>query len=136
VRFVSTDQQTLLKAPRIRVRYFVEIQYSIGPLYFTNARYNFDFNGKTYLGGGDLLDIDFPREDASLSANPGKITLSGLDAAALSNALNERTENRPVYIDLALFNPDTNQMLGTPIRMFRGTTGQIRITPPSSSGNG
>jgi hypothetical protein len=117
---------------RLRFAVCVEAEFPSGPVYFNDSPQTFDYLGKTYLGGGRLLGIKFAREDSSLGAHKAEITLDGLDAAAISLAFNEPTENAPVVVRVIMFNPDTGVDLGDFV-LSRYTVSEVRVIPPSSA---
>jgi hypothetical protein len=131
VKILTTTQRTALNLRRIRACYLVEMHFASGILRYTTTPYTIVRNGVEWLGFGHLAGIEFPHESAERSAQKARITISGLDPAAISLALNEQTDNAMVYIHLALSNPDTNESLGTFV-IHRGTIGDVEIVPATS----
>ena len=121
-----------MNASRVRMCYLVVARFPSGDVRFSTTAHSIFYANEEWLGGGRLLDIKFAQEDSSLEAHKCDITLDGLDAAAISQALNERTENAPITIYCALFDPDTNQAIGD-FQIGRWTISEIRIVPPTSS---
>lgn len=129
---MSTAVRAALNARRIRMCYLVEAQFATGEVLFASTPQGVRWGNKEWLGAGRMLDIDFAKEDSTLEAHACRITLDGMDAAAISQALNEPIENTPVIIHVLTFDPDTNIPIGS-YQFYRGTVGEIRIIPPSSS---
>lgn len=134
MRWLTATQRTALNARRIRACYLVEIHFATGVLRYTTTPYTVIRNGYEWLGFGKLAGVEFPEETAELRASRARITINGLDAAAISLALNERTENVPLWVHLALMDPDTNAQLGTFV-VHRGTIGDVEIVPATSQGS-
>lgn len=134
MRVLLAAEKTAIEASRVRMAYLVHFDFPSGPVLFTTNTHSLFFpGGSEWLGVGNLLDISLPQEDASLESHKCEIKLSGLNPALISLALNEDIENAPCTIYLALFDPDTNQPVGPAFVYHRGTVGQVRIMPPSSS---
>lgn len=132
MRILTTAQESAISASRRRMAYLVHARFPSGDVRFSTTAHTLFYANEEWLGGGALLDIQFAEEDGSLSARNAEITLDGLDVSTLSLALNEQTENAPITIYCALFDPDSNQPIGD-FQLYRGTVSQIRILPPSSS---
>lgn len=133
MRLLTVAEGNALDASRVRMAFMVEFKFPTGDVRFTTSAYTQNWRGQEWLGAGGLLDIELPQEDSSLEAHACTISLSGLDPAVISLALNEPLENSRCTIFLATFDPDTNQVIGPGFQFHRGTVGQIRILPPSSA---
>lgn len=83
--------------------------------------------GEEYTGSGTLLGIDAVEETAAIQANGTKITLSGISSAAVSLALQEPYQGRPVEILLALFDA-SNTLIADPSILFSGRADQMILS--------
>lgn len=133
MRVLTTAEKNAIDVHRVRMAFMVEFRFPTGDVRFTTAAYTQTWNGLEWLGAGGMLELDLPQEDSSLEAHACTISLSGLDPAVISLALNEPLENSRCTIWVAHYDPDTNLPIGTGYQFHRGTVGQIRILPPSSN---
>jgi hypothetical protein len=138
MRHLTVAEKAALSADRVEVCYLVDLWFPAGVVRFTThlrtLTYGVGLDGlpAEWLGAGGLLDIQLPHEDGTLEAHKCEITLDGLDPTVISLALNEDIESSPCGIYLATFDPDTHAVIGAHL-FHRGTVGQVRIVPPSSS---
>lgn len=87
-----------LGAVEKRPFYAVEIDFDTAPLYLWTGVGNISSGGKLYLGTGEFLNISGLDEVADMSAKGASITLSGLDPALISTALQEPYQGRACRI--------------------------------------
>ena len=83
---------------------------------------------KTFLGVGELGSIETVEENIEVIARSVTLTVSGLDASLLSEALNENYQNRTVTIYLATINPDTGLLIASPETIWEGRMNQQTVT--------
>ena len=131
MRVLNTAINTALQSRHIRMCYLVEAAFPTGVINFTTTPFSIDHAGKEWLGAGRMLDIQFASEDSTLQAHSAEITLDGMDAAAISQALNEPLENTPIAIYALVWDQVSNGRLGH-FLVFWGTISEIKIIPPSS----
>jgi hypothetical protein len=124
----------LLNAPRLNMTWLVRIlaQPPINAIYLCSSRHTVSWAGNEWLGAGELLNIEFPEEDASLEAKAGEITLNGLDPALVSLAMNTHLEGAVVHVWMLLRDPDNYIPIEQPTVVYRGTISEIRISQPYS----
>lgn len=84
------------------------------------------WDGKTWLGGGDLLNISKIEESSDIKAVGFEVTLSGCDSARISLALQSMKKNRPGRLWLGLFEPQAYFSLDA-------TSGNYASTPDASA---
>lgn len=135
MRVMTTATRTATEQREVRWALLVAMGFDAGPVYFTNAPITITFGNQEYLGGGRMLDIKLPREDGSMAAHKGSITLDGLDGAAISMAFNERTEGIPMHVRMALWDKATGALIGD-ILIGRYALSEVRVTPPTSAESG
>ena len=90
--------------------YAVEIDFDTAPLYIWTGVGNISSGGKTYLGTGELLHISGLDEVADMSAKGATITLSGLDPALISTALQEPYQGRECRIYFGMMPTGTDYL--------------------------
>lgn len=100
-----------LAAVEKRPFYVVEIDFDTAPLYLWTGAGNISTGGKTYLGAGELLQISGLDEVADMSAKGASVTLSGLDPALLSTALQEPYQRRECRIYFGLMPTSVEYLL-------------------------
>lgn len=140
-----------LAAVEKRPFYAVEIDFDTAPLYLWTGVGNISSGGKTYLGTGELLNISGLDEVADMSAKGATITLSGLDPALISTALQEPYQGRECRIFFGMMPTETEYLLtesgevlttesGEPIGIEQNTAmslvfaGRVDRMPISSDG--
>lgn len=83
---------------------------------------------KTFYGVGELGSIETVEENIEVIARSVTLTVSGLDASLLGEALNENYQNRTVTIYLATINPDTGLLIASPETIWEGRMNQQTVT--------
>ncbi len=132
MKTLTTATRTAVEGREVKWCLLVNAGFDVGPVYMTNAPITISWGGQEYLGGGKMLGIKLPREDGSLAANKGELILDGLDAAAISLAFNERTENVSVLVRMLVFDKNAGTLTGD-IFLGRYTMSEVRVTPPTSA---
>jgi hypothetical protein len=118
---------------------FVFLDVEGSPLDLNNSNCTFEWDDHTWLGAGQLGDIDAIQEAHDLIAQPVTMTLSGVDSAVVTDAMDANYKGRDVVIYLALLNPDTLAFVDEPEEIWSGfmdvmkleagpNTGQIALT--------
>jgi len=90
------------------------------------------YDGKTYLGAGQVLSIGEVVETQSVEARGASFTLSGVPSSLVSLALAENYQNRPVKMYLAALDAD-GAMLGTPYPIFSGKADVMEVAAGADS---
>lgn len=132
MRVLTSPLRTALNQRRTRYAGLVEVQFPSGPVYMNDSPQTIFYAGKEYLGGGRLLSMKQARQDASMGAHKAEIVLDGLDAAAISLAFNEPTENSMVTFKLLVQDPDSGAIVGE-IVLDTYTVSEVQVTPPTSA---
>jgi hypothetical protein len=132
MRLLTTANRNAINADRVNLTWLVRITLPlpVGNIYLCSGVHTQHWAGVDWLGAGDLLDMEFPEESASLEAKNGELVLSGLDPALISLALNTDLEGAVVHTWALLRDPDTNQPVDAPFVVHRGTISEIRISQP------
>jgi hypothetical protein len=87
------------------------------------------YGGNTYRGIGDLGKISSINEGVQVNADGTQVTLSGIDSTLLGETLTDVQIGAPATIYLALLDPATMLVLGTPYPLFVGTVDQPTVSP-------
>ncbi|QDP59296.1 MAG: hypothetical protein Tp136SUR676911_35 [Prokaryotic dsDNA virus sp.] len=99
--------QAVIDAMRhdLPVAHLVTVQVGDSEYYFTEAAFDIEFGGNTFLGNGLILDMGTPKYSAELRVNQISVNFSGADltmnALLLNNsgALNKRLFVDRVWLD-------------------------------------
>jgi len=103
MRDLTTAHKTQLAAKMKRVGLLVAIDYTPTPLYVWTGRGNISWDGKTWLGVGDLGSISVITE--KLGATPGslKLTINGVPGDKIGTALDDASAGRDVQVFIGTF---------------------------------
>lgn len=104
------------------------------PLYVHSRAGEIMYDGNSYLGMGEFGSIQAVNEDNELSAQRVALTLSNIGGYWNSKVLTDGMEyqNKKCYIYLALLD-EQREIIGTPITIMRGTTGNLVFTDADNS---
>jgi hypothetical protein len=79
-----------------------------------------NWGGFDWLGVGQYGGIGGIPESLEVISQPVKLTLSGVDAQYITDAMTTQYHGRAVVIYLGLFNPDTLTLIDTPEEIWSG----------------
>lgn len=107
-----------------------EFEFDSGTLYMWSGIGDLSWNGNTYIGGGNLVNISTIEETQELEAKGLVCTLSGVPTELISLALTEKTRQRAFRLWLgAINNGDSPRALvDEPYRIFTGLMDVMEIT--------
>jgi len=122
-RALTAGVLSAIAAGTIRPVLFAELEYDSGgsPAHlrlFTGVG-QFDWDGKTWTGGRDLLAITPIHESTNLEAIGFAVTISGMPAANLSIALQSMRKHKPGKLWLGFFDA-TGALIADPYQIRRG----------------
>jgi len=117
-----------LSAPMLRPAFFVTITFIDAVVYLWTGTGTVTFDGNDYLGAGALMGISATEEGSTVHARGVTLTLSGLDAGLLPEALNEAILGLPVTIKLGLFDLTTGILIDSPATTWMGSLDQPKFT--------
>ena len=125
-RELSASMLAAVEASNIRAALLLEMVFDSGTVRINSLAYNLDWDGETWLGGGDLARVSAAEEGEEIQAYGMTFTLSGVQPALLSIALNEDVQGRAVRMWLAAF--DANyQIIADPYLVYRGRMDTMRV---------
>lgn len=99
---------------------FTELDFSSGYVRMWNGIGPITWNGVTWTGGGDLLEISSIEETQSIEATSASLTLSGVPSALVAVAYADFSQGRPVRVWLGLMDVTTGGVLSDPVQIFAG----------------
>lgn len=126
-RNLSTEMQAVATADLVRPIYLVKMEFDSGDLNLWSGLGNLVYNGDTYVGGGDLLDISPIKESDELTANGCNITVSGVKASLVAKARDENYQGRKITMLFGAFD-DSGDIISSPIVVFSGFMDVMTIT--------
>ncbi len=83
----------------------IDLSFDSGAVRLWNGYSDLEIDGETYIGSGNLLQISDIEETGEIAARGVTMTLSGLDPAIISIALQENYQNRTAKIYLGAITP-------------------------------
>ena len=123
-RALSAEMLAVATADIVRPIYLVKAEFDSTPpedrnLYLWSGFGDLTFNGKNYLGVGNLLSISAVDESTDLTATGASIVLSGIQSPFLAIARDEDYQGRPITIYLGALD-DTGDLIASPTVLFSG----------------
>jgi len=123
-RALSAEMLAVATADIVRPIYLVKAEFDSTPpedrnLYLWSGFGDLTFNGKNYLGVGNLLSISAVDESTDLTATGASIVLSGIQSPLLAIARDEDYQGRPITIYLGALD-DTGDLIASPTVLFSG----------------
>ncbi len=97
----------------------VQLEFDGGNVNLWTGMGDANFLGETFIGGGNLLSIEPIEETQDLRAVGARFTLTGIDPAFISTALNEDYRNRPARMWLGALDA-AGVILADPFLIFEG----------------
>jgi len=123
-RALSAEMLAVATADIVRPIYLVKAEFDSTPpedrnLYLWSGFGDLTFDGKNYLGVGNLLSISAVDESTDLTATGASIVLSGIQSPLLAIARDEDYQGRPITIYLGALD-DTGDLIASPTVLFSG----------------
>jgi hypothetical protein len=119
--------QAALNASNVPLLVFIELDFSTGFVRVTNASYNFDWNGYTWLGLGRVLRIAQVEESGAFRANALQFELSGVPSDMISVALGTHYQGRAARLWLAPLD-DNFKILADPVLCWSGRMDTMSVS--------
>lgn len=82
----------------------IEFYFSQGTLYVTDAPFDFDYDGNTYLGNGSIMTVGKIKSTVKLSNQKKNYTFSGADQSMIATVMGASQINREVIERRAYLN--------------------------------
>jgi len=109
MRAITSAAASVLQGRTVPMAVLVDMSLTL-PLRLTTWHRPLEWEGATYLAAGSLGQID-ATDETSEQARPLRFSLSGLPSAQISLVLSEAVQGRDVSVRVAIFDPDTHQVL-------------------------
>jgi hypothetical protein len=118
-RSLTTAVADEVAKPAIMPVFFVEAEFSGGPIQLWTGMGSASWDGKTWTGLGYLLNLGPLSDTRNIEANGLSISLSGVPAELLSIATAEFIQGRACTVWLAVLDTQTYQIIPDPVRLNR-----------------
>lgn len=132
--FESAANQTAATAAHAEVVTFVELDFPEGFIRVHTRIGTITWGGYDWLGLGQLGSVEMVREDSEIRPNGVKLTLTGVDSALVTSAIQSQYHGRAVTIYVGLMATDTLALGATPETVFRGMMDYMTIELAKDSG--
>ena len=106
--------------------HLIEMQLNGITIRLTEAFFDVEYDGDTYLGNGVLLDIDGAKETSELSVNSTAITFTAAEQSIVAIMLQNNQIERPVRVFRAYLD-NNGDVIGV-IQLTWGTTTSFSIS--------
>lgn len=118
-RDLTAEMVTAIQEGLLRPVAFFEAEFPTGTVRLWSGLGDTDWDGKTWLGAGDLLSFDTLEEVAGLDATGFRVQLSGVPVESVAIAIDEMEQGRPGRVWLGLHDADLN-LIADPNNVFTG----------------
>lgn len=118
-RTLGAAYLTALDAANVRPVFLVSIELASTTLYLWSGVGDLSWDSKTWTGVGTFGEITGLPESAEVRADNVTLTLNGIPASVIANALDDVRQGRPVLIYMALLD-DSGALIGSPALAVRG----------------
>lgn len=95
-RSLTTAYKNAITAGTVTPVVLVVATFDSETLRFWNGVGNFDYNGDTYTGAGNLLNVSEVTETQNIEARGATFELSGIPSSLISVCLNEEYQDRTI----------------------------------------
>lgn len=118
-RALTSGASSAITATHVPLCVFVELEFPSGTLRFTNAGHAITWDGVSWLGAGNLAQVEPITEVAAAQAAALNIRFSGLDTSYVAAILDDHYQGNPGRIWIAPLD-DAMQPVGDPVLVFSG----------------
>jgi len=119
MRTTTAAVNAALQGSNVPYLVFVELDFTDGVIRLCNTGYPFEWDGKTWIGSGNLGTISEIEEGKDLQMYGCVLTLTGLDSEVMASALGSGYSGRAATIWLAPLDEDF-QVISDPVIIFKG----------------
>lgn len=125
MRAITSAAAAVLQGRAVPMAVLVDMALS-SPLRVATWHRPLTWGGATYLAAGSLGQID-ASEETTEQARPLRFTVNGLPSATVSLVLSEPVQGRAVSVYVAIFDPDTHQVLDAALE-WQGAIDTMQVT--------
>jgi hypothetical protein len=118
-RAMTSGVATALCAPIVRMALLSSMQFATETVYVWTGTYPLTWDSMTFIGVGDMANVDGISEDSNVEAKGVTVSLSGIPSARISDVLFETRVLYNASIWLALFDAN-GAIIPDPILTYQG----------------
>lgn len=118
-RDISPAVVAEIAKPSIHPRFFVELDFLSAPVRLWTGLGQFEWDGKTWTGAGDLLGFDEIEEASDGSATTVTLTVSGIPSNLTGPIYQDQWQGRSAYIWFGLLD-SSGSIVEEPIMLRQG----------------
>jgi hypothetical protein len=135
VRSLSPQALALINGGACKMVSLAEMQTDV-PAYLNSSPITIEWNSQTWLGAGVLGTIE-PIKDTAVELTGARFQLSGIPVERLSDALQEETRGKLVYVYIMILDNDTEAVVWVE-QLWSGSISKMQIvqTPPQDGNQG
>ena len=127
-RGLETATNTYLAGNSLLSSLLIEIGINGGTnKFYTDAPFDIDYSGNTYIAQGNFLGISEASEVSELQITNINLQISALDLTNVQTFAVSSQINQPVTIYRAFLDPTDNSLINYPIMIFKGRIGGYRV---------
>lgn len=134
MKSISIAQQQALRAAYALPVLFAEVDWAEGLERYVTAGADMTWNSVVWRGIGDVVSIDPITEADAVEATAVRFSLAGVASSRISQALQTQAQGRRATLWLGVLDPDTLQLIGTPVREFEGRLDAPAIAESTDGG--
>jgi len=125
-RTLTAGMQTEVAAAAVSPVFFVEMDFSSGFVRLWSGYGSFVWDAKTWLGAGNLMEIEPLAESVDFVANGANLKLNGIPSDMVAIALGETYQGRDATIYLGLLD-STGAVIADPVPIYAALMDTMEI---------
>lgn len=118
-RSITVAVETALAESNLALCMFCRLDFDSGTVYLTTLAYSKDWDGHTWIGLGNLGNVEDINESENVEAFGIRLTLAGTNAAQMSIMLSEKYQGRAVRLWFAPLD-SSHAVIADPVLVFKG----------------
>jgi len=121
MRGIDVATLAAMSAPNVRMALLGELHFASDIVYVWTGLGALPYGGNSYLGLGKLGTVSVIQEGSAVQADGITISLEGIDASMINEALGEIQQGLPCIISMAFFDTSSPPaMISAPVVCFAG----------------
>lgn len=139
---LTTSQREALERRHAKRRLFIWCEArdpdtgAADPVGFWDDLHAVEYNGRTYHGSGNVVQVGSVSARGDLTIPGITITISGLAPASIGLVRGEAIAQAPIRVDIGIWDVDTNELIPPLLPYFVGFIDDCRVTTPEAGGAG
>lgn len=133
-RGITGAVNTIFESDNLSPFMAIDLEFDGGNFYAWTGYGNITFNGATFIGGGDFLNVSQISETSEIQANGISVNLSGIPSDLISSALSETYQGRPAKLYLGVLDANS-AVVADPYLIFSGRMDVMGIEDSGDTAN-